>query len=332
MAYLEQFVDISNWQGHIDWDRLNATEWIKWVYCNIGDGTIWERNVAGAPMSIKDAYLECAHYCQKPFGPYYYGRGYLGPTVSANMLLDRLTGKETLPPVLDLEDDAMNSREYAINWSKTFFNRLQYVQEHTPILYVGAFFKSTRQDTAIPNDPRLLQYPWWLAQYATEADCNGPRQWDMWQHTSSAYVPGIAEGVDLSRISDTYISNITTSFVDRYHMKQIAIPSSDAQWFLTIDGNGVVRRTPITSQTQVSVYAKAGLIDEGNNVITLTDPTEIHIFSSIPEANEQTNDGGALRLATNIITAVNDSHSPDVAVSPDALADAILRRLGIGKV
>lgn len=194
-------IDVSNWQGVINWDAVNADPEVAFVYMNVADG-MWRGRPSGAPLSIADAFAMNVRYCRKPCGPYYFARpGSTDPIEAANFAFQH-AGHMTMPHCLDMEDTGGLSLDQLVHWTGTWLGRMYSLDGRDSILYNGAFF----------SGPGLARYfPrnfWWLPAYTANSTINpdpltmrspalnGNREPDMWQYTSHGRIAGIGGNVD----------------------------------------------------------------------------------------------------------------------------------------
>jgi GH25 family lysozyme M1 (1,4-beta-N-acetylmuramidase) len=131
-----------------------------------------------------------------PFGAYHFARpqpGRTGAQEAAHFLSVHKQQPGDLPPVLDLEDTKLSASAtvaFALDW-------LTVVQKATgvrPILYTYSAFASQH----LGSGSALAAYPLWLANYrSTPPPAPSPwSAWTVWQHSSSATVPGIPGNCD----------------------------------------------------------------------------------------------------------------------------------------
>lgn len=187
-------IDVSFYQGVIDWPRVAASGEVAYAIVRIGDGLgeddQFERNWAGA----RDAGLIR--------GAYQFFRTQRDPEEMAAIVVRKLgrLGPGDLPAVLDLEGASIQGQpanvvqDHARRW-------LQAVEAGTgkrPIIYTGYYV--WRDEV---NDPDFSQHPLWIAAYTDNCPLipdTWPR-WTFWQFTDSGRVPGIDGNVDQNRFN-----------------------------------------------------------------------------------------------------------------------------------
>jgi lysozyme len=197
-------IDVSNWQGMINWDTLNNDSSLAYVYMLISDGT-YRGRPSGAAMSVESSFVRNKSLCKKASGFYHFARPHsTNPILMADAAF-RDGGRMDLPPVLDLEEYSElgpYSLQFCIDWTGQWLKRMESLDGRRPVLYCGAFFKRFGVHRT------FMDHLWWLPSYTANTtpnpivnemrlpSLNGPRNWDIWQYTSTGRMPGIAGNVD----------------------------------------------------------------------------------------------------------------------------------------
>lgn len=165
-------IDISKWQGEIDWGQLPAN--VQFVYMRASNGMdpdpMFEANAAACPV---------------PWGAYHYAEpGTVEQAVAAaQMFANMVAGQGSLPPALDFEEAAKG--EKASNAASRALAALAAIEEGTKrqaIVYtLPAFIELLTKYGAYlgPLGNRQL----WLAHY-TQSYERAPRvppPWDDWR-------------------------------------------------------------------------------------------------------------------------------------------------------
>ncbi len=189
-------IDVSRFQGDIDWDQVAATG-VKYAFIQISRSLTdvdvkfpynWQRArevgiLRGAYQRFQpdqDVIAQAELFVQK-----------LGAYVAGD-----------LPPVLDVEDDkglpAATIAARVREWST-------YVEQHVglrPIIYTGFYFWRDKVGGADFSDHHL-----WIANYGSSCPLVPPSwgRWTFHQYSSSATIPGItANTVDVNKFNGTY--------------------------------------------------------------------------------------------------------------------------------
>lgn len=357
---MKRAIDVSRWQGAINWAAVRASGVAgAWIKVGGSDGGYYSdgknvENRTGAQGS------------GLPFGTYYFAQPSPGSgAAQARHAVDCGHGQGLLWPALDLEiANGMNGPALDA-FALDFCNEVRRLTGRTSIIYTGAWIGTGGSNFGYGNRS-LAQFPLWIANYGANRPGTSPPnsnppipsvwpRWDIWQFNSTTTVPGIPSNtVDQNVVTDelwarmvsgggaTFVPGTPSTLFEEVVLLHPMHDGSGAQYFLFIDGNGCLRRVPIVSQTAASVLAKGGACLGQNDVIELTDPAEKAYFNSIPIANEQPNDVGALRLAIlnieqtkksalEIIAAVGggggDGGDYDIEAAAQAAVDELTARL-----
>jgi lysozyme len=188
-GYIVHGLDVSMYQGAIDWDRLgkiNKTLPVSFVIMRatmggLGQDREFRRNWRSATEKglVRGAY-------------HYYNPNVNSTLQAENFILTVDLDRGDLPPVLDIEklstvQDVEALRRGVLNW-------LQLVEKHygvRPILYSGAnFYSSYLADY-------FAHYPLWVANYRP---LKRPisSEWIIWQFTEKGTMTGIRGFVDMN--------------------------------------------------------------------------------------------------------------------------------------
>ncbi|RKQ88634.1 glycoside hydrolase family 25 protein [Brockia lithotrophica] len=181
-------LDVSNWQGAIDWRRV-AAQGLSFAYVKATEGTTF-RDPYFAENASRAAEAGLA------VGAYHFFRAksvgearaeaefFLGQTADFRL---------TLPPALDVEipptGDPVAFREAVLAW-------LEYVSNRTlrPVVYSFPAFV-----VQYLGDPQFERYPLWIASWdrAPSEPLGAWKNWTFWQYTCSGIIDGITGRVCL---------------------------------------------------------------------------------------------------------------------------------------
>jgi lysozyme len=183
-------IDVSHYQGEIDWAKLKKDENPDFVIIRATAGK------DGKDKRFDKNWKEAGEQkCLR--GAYHYYRPDENSTEQANFFIKNVNLNEgDLPPVLDIEK---YSRVQSLSSLKAgLLNWLKIVEEHydvTPILYTyNKFYTST-----IIHDNRFDKYPLWIAWYNINGNPDDvSSNWVFWQFTDKGRVNGIEGDVDLN--------------------------------------------------------------------------------------------------------------------------------------
>ncbi|MBI5490086.1 MAG: hypothetical protein HY905_22320 [Deltaproteobacteria bacterium] len=182
-----QGIDISYYQGTIDWDAV-AADGIDFAFIRVSDGVGFEdpefdRNWAEA------ARVGIAR------GVYQFFRPGQDPVAQADLLISRMgaLGPGDMPPVADVEDaDGESAATIAANLA-IWMDRVEAAIGRPPIIYTGLYFW---RDSVGGAD--FAEHPLWIANWGVSCP-NIPDPWTdwlFWQDSASGSIAGISGDVD----------------------------------------------------------------------------------------------------------------------------------------
>lgn len=180
-------IDVSRYQGVIDWERVAREGQISYAYIKATEG-------AELIDRTYDYNIKYARQTGISVGSYHFYR----PNISIEkqfLNLTRVVLKEDqdLVPMIDIETAGNVSNERFISDLKMF---LRWVTEHygkKPLLYTYQnFYNKHLVD-------RISGYQWMIAKYQAEIPVlTDDLDYMMWQYTQTGRVPGIKGNVDRS--------------------------------------------------------------------------------------------------------------------------------------
>ncbi len=189
-------IDISQYQGDIDWAQVKAAGF-DFVFIRVGtrgyeSGSIyederWAENLKEARAAGLDA------------GVYFFSGAVSEQEAEeeADYIIEKLNGEPLeLGIVLDVETigsgtsrhDDLSAEQYTANTS-AFCERVK-AAGYNPIVYSNIFWEATHYDMT-----KIGNYDVWYADYMTTPQT--PYMYRFWQYTDSGTVPGINGAVDL---------------------------------------------------------------------------------------------------------------------------------------
>lgn len=203
-------VDVSKWQGAIDWSQVAAAgieyAFIRSSYGLTGVDNYFDTNWAAAREAgvLRGSY----HYFNPTYG---------GAEQARNMLaqFDDPEDLGELPLVVDVEESS-GAPTPAVYASRVidFVDTIEAETGRRPMIYTGGYF----WDTYVASTA-LADLPVWVAHYFNDrstAHCpNTPNAWGawaFWQHTEMASVSGISGGVDGDVFDGTYEQLLALTF------------------------------------------------------------------------------------------------------------------------
>ncbi len=185
-------IDISHYQGHIDWELLRTSHVedapIRFVVVKATEGG------TSVDEMFQENFTEALEHGFTR-GAYHFWSTKSSPTVQADFYIEnvRLEAGD-LAPVLDVE--RKDRRQSVEDFQADVLTWLRLVEEHygvTPILYTFRKFKEQYLSAEAFD-----RYPYWVAHYYVDTiDESEVGEWKFWQHTDVGRLPGIKGYVDL---------------------------------------------------------------------------------------------------------------------------------------
>lgn len=189
----QQGIDVSHYQGRINWEQVAADKNVQFVYVKATESSdfvdeFYERNLHGA----KRAGI--------PVGVYHFFR----PTVSASAQLANFRfnvdpHQQDLIPIVDVEKRGKGSLSQFQSRLREFLKGVERIFGVKPIIYTGVNFYAKYLEG------RFTDYRFMVARYAEEF----PGLCDdvpivLWQYSCTGKVDGIKGHVDRSVFLDRY--------------------------------------------------------------------------------------------------------------------------------
>ena len=189
-------IDVSEWQGNIDWNRVRNTD-VEFAIIRCG--------FAGNYSKYDDKkFVRNVKECQRlgiPFGVYLYSyaQDVEDAKDEANHTLRLLQGLNLSYPVFyDLEENSVMStvsKSTIAKVAETYVSMIKAAGYNCGV-YANLYWFNNYL-----TDPYFDSVMKWVAQYNVE--CNYQKYYSMWQGTSSGYVDGIAGNVDINVTFDS---------------------------------------------------------------------------------------------------------------------------------
>jgi GH25 family lysozyme M1 (1,4-beta-N-acetylmuramidase) len=189
-------IDVSHWQGAIDWPTVHATG-VSFAYIKASEGTTFvdDQYAAGRAQAAQAGIA---------VGAYHFARPSADPgdaIAQADHFLDTAAPQPgDLLPALDLEDDGGLPPDSLNLWTLEFVARIRERLGVAPMIYVSPdFWTANLGDSLVASG---WGSPLWIAHWRTAspripaAGWQG-RSWTIWQWSSRGLVSGIPGEVDL---------------------------------------------------------------------------------------------------------------------------------------
>jgi GH25 family lysozyme M1 (1,4-beta-N-acetylmuramidase) len=209
-------LDVSRWQGDINWDAVKASRKIDGVMLKtVSTNSKLSKRKDGLYIdpTFERNYAECKRL-GIPVGVYYYTYAVSHTSADAELALLKtaLTGKTfELPVCVDVEDNKLKKlRKQALTDLTAYALATIEQWGFYALLYTGLNFGETR---LYMGGAALRKYDVWVAAYH---DDKPTPAWPfgMWQYTSTASVPGITGNADLSHAYKDYAAIIAKKGLD----------------------------------------------------------------------------------------------------------------------
>ena len=183
--YRVRGLDVSSYQGQIDWKSVAQTGQYTFVFIKATEG-----------KNYKDAYFQANWRGTKERGLlrgayHFYSDSRTGSEQASNYI--SMVPKEAgmLPPVLDLEVSGKD-RLAMLREIKLMLSQLEQHYGMKPIIYTD----HDRYAEYIKGN--LEDYPIWIRDVFTPVSWSNIQKWTFWQYCNRGQVPGVTGFVDLN--------------------------------------------------------------------------------------------------------------------------------------
>ena len=188
-GYKVHGIDISHYQGDIDWKMLKQTRQgqfpVQFIFMKATEGGDFadDKFVANFDSARAHGFIRGAYH-------------FYNPKTDAHKQADFFINSVKLepgdlPPVLDIEKKSRDIKKLQ-NDLKIWLRKVESHYGVKPIIYASYKFK-----TKYLNDSVFDSYPYWIAHYYVDS-VKYQGEWKFWQHTDVGTLPGIDEKVDLN--------------------------------------------------------------------------------------------------------------------------------------
>ncbi len=193
-----QGIDVSYWQGDIDWDAARDAG-VRFTFIKATEGGdhldpkfLQNWNAAKRAGVARGAY-HFIYWCRP------------ANEQALWFMLNVPADADALPPVLDVEWNSHSKtcpgkvdRETAIEKIKIMLDAMEAHTGKRPIIYTDPKFHHE------VLEGEFTDYHFWLRSVATEPDAvYRDRSWSFWQFTTTGKVPGVASKVDRNSFNGT---------------------------------------------------------------------------------------------------------------------------------
>ena len=218
-------MDVSLWQGSIDWDKVKASGLVSGVMLKaVSTNRKLSKRKDGLYIdpTFERNYAECKRL-GIPVGVYYYTYATTHTMADAelDMLKTALTGKTfELPICVDVEENKITKvgKQALTDLTAYALGKIESWGFYA-LLYTGLNFA---QDNLYMGGAALKPYDVWVARYPKDKSKTKSEDkpktdfaFGMWQYTRAARVPGVSGDVDLSHAYKDYAKIIAKKELDR---------------------------------------------------------------------------------------------------------------------
>lgn len=191
-------IDISHYQGEINWNRLRSNALIdgcplRFIIVKATEGS------TRVDPNFEDNFYQVREYGFVR-GVYHFWSTQSSARSQAYFFLKKVHLQSgDLPPVLDIEHkpQGQNTQDFQTD-VLTWLHIVEDKYHVKPIIYTYRNFKEKYLSAPVFDD-----YPYWIAHYYVDkVEYKG--QWKFWQHTDTGVLPGIKGHVDLNIYNGSY--------------------------------------------------------------------------------------------------------------------------------
>ena len=182
-------IDISHYQGEVDWNLLEKTRQgrfpVEFIFMKATEGGDFadDKFVANFDSAKAHGFIRGAYHFYNPK---------TDPNKQADFFIRSVKLEPgDLPPVLDIEKKSKDVKKLQGDL-KIWLRKIENHYGVKPIIYASYKFK-----TSYLNDSIFDTYPYWIAHYYVDS-VKYQGEWKFWQHTDVGTLPGIDEQVDLN--------------------------------------------------------------------------------------------------------------------------------------
>ena len=210
-----EIMDVSRWQGNIDWKKVKASDKVDGVMLRaMGNSAAGKASKPYLDPTFERNYSECTRL-GIPVGVYGYFKAVTREQADNELAFFKrlLVGKTfQLPVAVDIEDAQLKALDRQ-QLTDLVVYELSTVEGWGvyAMLYTGLYFAQTN---LYMGGAALKPYDVWLAAYrAKKPEPGWP--FGMWQYTSEGSIPGVRKGVDLNHAYKDYASIIQRKGLDK---------------------------------------------------------------------------------------------------------------------
>ena len=247
MALFQNGIDVSRYQGSINWPRV-AAGGQQFAIIRLGSSN--NGGLYVDPYFLQN--VNGAHAAGLRVGAYYYtyARSQSAVADELSLFLNVLEGLQLEYPVfVDVEDSSLTSVGRA-----QLTNLVRYAMD---ILYqrgwYAGWYSYTNFILSYLNAAELAEYPLWLADYRSQPGYTGT--YSMWQYSATGNVSGVTGACDLNYSYQDFLPAIRAGNFNGYGSSgpdmepvdgtQLIVFGAQTEYFYTANFNDVVGYLPV---------------------------------------------------------------------------------------
>jgi GH25 family lysozyme M1 (1,4-beta-N-acetylmuramidase) len=240
-------VDVSHWEGAIDWSV--ASQWIPFAYYKCTDGeTKTDITFMANKMGCTNAGI--------PHAPYHYFQPTLDPIKQADHFI-KVAGDGYHRYIVDIEEKQGVSTPWNPNHLHDFLQRVEELTLIKPAIYTSAGFWN---EFVNPKPSWAHQYDLIVAHYSLKHQPLLPIGWDkwtIWQFTDCFYFPGCKEKSD----ADWFNGNLDQCRAWFGNFSPVDRPVFNKTRLRSQFNHLHIRRSPTTYAEEVGLLGKGEIVE-----------------------------------------------------------------------
>lgn len=181
-------IDVSHYQGNIDWGQVKASG-VDFAFAKAAQGTTG----SDSQFAANWAGMKSAGVLRGAYD--FYNVGQNPKSQAADFLGKFKLDSGDLPPMVDIETESAGAESNSglITDLHTYISVIKSECGVEPFIYTGPYFWNDHLDGSFSAGPL------WVAEYGVSQPkpTNGWGVWTIWQYSQSGSVPGISGAVDL---------------------------------------------------------------------------------------------------------------------------------------
>lgn len=183
-------IDVSKYQGNIDWETLINTSFdykvMKFAFIKATEGiSIIDEQFSDNWKNARKAGLIRGAY-------HFFIPGISGKLQAQYFIQHVILKKGDLPPVIDIEEAYNVHSDTLCNQLQECLTIIEQQYKIKPIIYTSLYFRQQYLKNFFDN------YPLWIAHYTNNSKPNMNAPWLFWQYSNMGMISGIEKMVDFN--------------------------------------------------------------------------------------------------------------------------------------